>query len=93
MLHEEITSLIIGRAFEGANELGAGFLESVYEKALCVALRQKNVRAKCQHPVKVCFRGECVGDFIADLLVEDVVLVELKAAKNTNPSTTPRLRM
>ena len=85
MKHEEITKTVIGCAFEVINELGAGFLESVYEKALLLALRQKGLSAIAQHPVKVLFRGECVGDFYADIFVEDNVIVELKAVKAIAP--------
>ena len=83
--HEQITKSVIGCAFEVINELGAGFLESVYEKALLLALRQKGLSAISQHPVKVMFRGECVGDFYADLFVEEKVIVELKAVKAIAP--------
>ena len=83
--HEKITKSIIGCAFEVSNELGAGFLESVYEKALLLALRQKGLSAISQHPVKVMFRDECVGNFNADILVEKKVIVELKAVKALAP--------
>ena len=83
--HEQITKNVIGCAFEVINELGAGFLESVYEKALLLALQQKGLSVISQHPVKVLFRGECVGDFYADILVEDKVIVELKAVKAIAP--------
>ena len=83
--HEQITKNVIGCAFEVINELGVGFLESVYEKALLLALRQKGLSAISQHPAKVMFRGECVGDFYADILVEEKVLVELKAVKAIAP--------
>ena len=83
--HEEITKTIIGCAFEVINELGTGFLESVYEKALLLALRQRSLSAIAQHPVKVMFRNECVGDFYADLFVAGKVIVELKAAKAIAP--------
>jgi len=82
---EEITRAVIGCAFEVVNELGVGFLESVYEKALLLALRQKGVVVTAQYPIKVLFRGECVGDFYADLLVEHKVIVELKAVKEILP--------
>jgi GxxExxY protein len=85
MQHENITEAIIGCAFEVMNELGSGFLESVYEKAMCVALQQKGLAARAQHPIKVFFRGVCVGNFDADLFVENVVLVELKAVKAIAP--------
>ena len=83
--YEQITKSVIGCAFEVINELGAGFLESVYEKALLLALQQKGLSAKSQYPVKVMFRGECVGDFYVDIFVEDKVIVELKAVKTILP--------
>ena len=83
--HEQITKSVIGCAFEVINELGAGFLESVYENALLLALQQKGLSAISQHPVKVMFRGECVGDFYADIFVEEKVIVELKAVKTIAP--------
>ena len=83
--HEQITKNVIGCAFEVINELGAGFLESVYEKALLLTLRQNGLSAISQHPTRVMFRGECVGDFYADILVEEKVLVELKAVKAIAP--------
>jgi len=83
--HEDITKIIIGCAFEVINELGSGFLESVYGKALLLALLQKGLSAVSQHPVKVMFRGECVGDFFVDIFVEEKVIVELKAAKAITP--------
>lgn len=83
--HEDLTGTILGCAFEVINELGAGFLESVYEKALLLALRQKGLSAVSQHPIKVTFRGECVGEFYADIFVEEKVIVELKAARAITP--------
>ena len=83
--HEQITKTVLGCAFEVINELGAGFLESVYEKALLLALRQKGLSAVSQYPVKVMFRGACVGDFYADIFVEEKVIVELKAVKAIAP--------
>lgn len=79
MKYEQLTAAILGCCFEVINELGAGFLESVYEKALIVALAQKGFRVDSQVPMKVKFRGVVVGDFFADLVVENKVLIELKA--------------
>ena len=79
MLHEEITGTVLQACFEVSKELGSGFLESVYEKALLVALRQKNLKTQNQIPLKVKFRDAIVGDFFADILVENKVLIELKA--------------
>lgn len=78
MLHEDITGKILEASFEVIKELGAGFLESVYEKALLIALRQKGLKAESQVSLNVKFRGIVVGEFFVDILVEDKVLVELK---------------
>jgi GxxExxY protein len=81
MVLEALTQQILKASFQVCNELGAGFLESVYENALLIALRDEGVAAKSQVPLKVPFRGEIVGNFIADIIVEDQVLIELKAVK------------
>ncbi len=86
MIHSDLTRKIIGCAFAVSNELGAGFLESVYEKAMIVALSDAGVRVQAQVPISVCFRGRPVGDFYADLLVGESVIVELKAV----PALTPQ---
>ena len=83
--HYGLTRAIIGCAFQVSNELGAGFLESVYENAMLVALKEEGITAISQKPIKVTFRGQDVGTFFADLLVEEKVLVELKAAKAIAP--------
>lgn len=84
-VYDELTGQILKSCFEVSNELGSGFLESVYEKALTVALSQAGLRARTQVPLKVMFRGVIVGDFFADLLVEDKVLVELKSVTRIVP--------
>ncbi|HBF33417.1 TPA: GxxExxY protein [Candidatus Sumerlaeota bacterium] len=83
--HEQITKTIIGCSFDVINELGVGFLESVYEKALFVALLQEGLQVQSQQPIDVCFRGINVGNFYADLLIENKVIVELKAVKTIAP--------
>jgi len=85
MKHEKLTREILGACFEVINELGAGFVESVYENALIIALREKGLHAEKQRPLKVEFRGQVVGEFFADVLVEDEVIVELKAVKALLP--------
>ena len=90
-LHTEITEAVIGCAFDVIKELGSGFLESVYEKALLLALKQKGLSAVAQQPLSVMFRGENVGDFFADLVVEQKVLVELKAVKALIPEHQSQL--
>lgn len=83
--HEEITRAILGCAFDVINGLGAGFLESVYEKAMVIALKEKGLSVQSQYPVQVYFHGQCVGDFYPDLLVEEKVIVELKAVRTISP--------
>lgn len=82
---EGLTRSIIGCAFSVSNELGNGFLESVYEKAMTVALNTQGIAVQAQAPINVYFREEVVGVFYADLLVEDEVIVELKAVKALAP--------
>ena len=83
--HYDLTKAIIGCAFQVSNELGVGFLESVYENALLVALTDAGIAAESQRAIEVRFRGQVVGSFFPDLLVEDKVIVELKAAKAITP--------
>ncbi len=78
---EKITERIIGCSYTVSNTLGAGFLEKVYENALVHELRKNGVAVQQQHPIKILYDGEIVGDFTADLLAENEVLIELKAAK------------
>ena len=81
MLYEELTGKIIGCGFEVSNELGVGFLESVYEKAVVVALTDAGLTARSQVPIGVSFRGRPVGEFFADIVVGEKVIVELKAVR------------
>ena len=78
----QITEKIIGCAFRIANELGCGFLEKVYENAMAHEIRKAGLKVLQQHPITIRYDGVVVGDYIADLLVEDLVLVELKAVKD-----------
>ena len=78
-LHSEITEKVIGVFFEVYNELGGGFLESVYQQALRIALVQAGLCVSLEVPVPVYFRGEVVGNFRADIVVDESVLLELKA--------------
>jgi len=76
-----VTRRVIGCAFEVGRKLGPGFLEKVYERALAHELRKSGLRVKQQHPIEVCYDGVVVGEFLADLFVEDLVLIELKAVR------------
>jgi GxxExxY protein len=79
--HAGLTDRIIGIFYDVYNELGYGFLESVYEESLLIALREAGLAVDRQVPVPVWFRNHKVGDFRADLLVESCVLLELKSAR------------
>lgn len=79
--HSELTDTIIGVFYDVYNDLGFGFLESVYRKALRLALMEKGLAVESEVPVSVFFRGVSVGDFRADLVVNQSVLLELKSAE------------
>jgi GxxExxY protein len=78
---EDLTQKIIGAFYEVYNELGHGFLESVYENALALVLSDAGLRVERQKPIAVWFRGRIVGEFRADLVVEGRVIVETKAGR------------
>ena len=87
----EVTEKIIGAAFAVYSELGYGFLESVYQKVMQVDLHQAGLKCEMESPIKVKYRNVIVGDFRADLLVNDAVIVELKTAKNYSAEDEPQL--
>jgi len=80
--HSEITELIIKAFFTVYNKLGYGFLEKVYENALVIELRKLGLYVLSQHQIKVFYDDEQVGFYVADLMVNDCVIVEIKAAEN-----------
>jgi len=82
MTINEITYIINGAIFEVNRILGPGFLEKVYEKALLIELRERGLRAENQVPINVKYKGQGVGEYIADLLVEEKVIVELKTVES-----------
>ncbi len=81
----ELTSRILKACFEVSNELGCGYLESVYEKSLIIALREKGLFCQSQVHMQVKFRGKIVGEFTPDVVVENNVLLELKVVKAIAP--------
>jgi GxxExxY protein len=89
--HADITEKIIGAAFEVYGVLGYGFLESVYQKAMQVELQRLGFKCEIECPIKVKYKDAIVGDFRADLFVNEVVIVELKTAKNYNSEDEPQL--
>jgi len=79
LLHRDLTEQIIGAAMEVHNTLGSGFLEKVYENALAVELRLRGLDVKQQHSTEVTYKGRVVGQYVADILVAGLVVMELKA--------------
>jgi len=77
---EDVTEKIIGCAYQVSNALGAGFLEKVYENALAHELRKAGMEAHQQHEINVLYDGVTVGKYFADTLVDEAVIVEIKAA-------------
>ena len=91
MEDQELTEKIIGCAMKVHSKLGPGFLESVYQKALTHELRKAGLKVECEKPIAVHYDGVAVGDFSADVLVEDRVLLELKANQTLAPANEVQL--
>lgn len=82
MKHKSLTGQIIDSFYKVYNKLGYGFLEKVYENALQIELHQRNFQCYSQHPIKVYYDEKVIGEYFADLIVEEIVIVELKSSKN-----------
>ena len=78
---DELTELAISSIFEVANTLGAGFLEKVYQRALLVELRLRGLRATGEVSFAVTYKGQRVGEYLTDIVVEDVLVIELKCVE------------
>ena len=79
--HQDITEKIIGAAYKVHNNLGSGFLEKVYQNSLAIELQSLDFLFDMEKPIKVHYRGEIVGNYIADIIVDDKVILEIKAIK------------
>jgi GxxExxY protein len=79
LLHKEITEKIIKSYYKVYNTLGYGFLEKVYENSLSIELRKYGFDVKCQYPITVFYDSEIVGEYYADIVVNDIIVIELKA--------------
>src|SRR4051812_44029315 len=84
--HRDITEQVIGAFYDVYNVLGFGFLESVYHRAMVIALEAKGLRAEPKVQLPVYFRGQRTGEFEADILVNQSVILELKAADDFCPA-------
>ena len=81
LLNNKLTSLILKTYYEVYNELGYGFLEKVYQNALLIELKNKGLEVTPNKKIKVYYKGDNVGDYYADIIVNDTVILELKAAE------------
>ena len=82
MKHKELTEDIIKIFYKVYNTLGYGFLEKIYENSMMIEFRKAGIPAEAQSPIKVIYEGEIVGEHAADIIVDQKVIIELKAAKN-----------
>lgn len=89
--HKELTEEIIGAYYKVYNTLGYGFLEQVYQNALYKELKWMGLKCEPQKEIIVYYRGDVVGRYIADMVVEELVIVELKAAKQLLPEHDAQL--
>lgn len=80
LLHKEITEKIIKAYYKVYNTLGYGFLEKVYENAMAIELRKMGLEIKCQNPITVFYESEMVGEYFADIIINKIVVIELKAS-------------
>ncbi|UPQ80760.1 GxxExxY protein [Flavobacterium azooxidireducens] len=81
LLHKSITDAILKAYYNVYNELGSGFLEKVYQNSMFFELKSFGLKVEAQKQIKVYFKNQLVGDFYSDLLIEDKVIVELKATE------------
>jgi GxxExxY protein len=89
--HSELTEQIIGIFYDVYNELGFGFLEKVYEEAMTVAFKERGINFQRQVSIPVWFHGQAIGSYDADLVVNGLVLLELKACRALDPSHEAQL--
>jgi len=81
MEYKDVTETIIGCAYRVYNKMGFGFLESVYEKCLLIELRKAGLDMESQKPITVYYDDEIVGEFVADIIVNDTIILELKSVR------------
>ena len=91
-LHAELSKRVIGVFYSVANELGYGFFESVYRRSMVIALREAGLKVAEEVPMPVIFHGQEVGVFVADLVVNDLLILELKAADEVTRAAETQLK-
>lgn len=90
-LHSEITGEILNAFYDVYNELGYGFLERVYKNAMYKELRQRGFNCSTERSIPVYYKGELVGDYFADIIIENKIIIELKAVKQILPEHEAQL--
>jgi GxxExxY protein len=90
LLHQSITDRILGEYYKVFNELRFGFREAIYQRAMVIALTQTGLAVQEQVPMRVWFRGISIGSFAADIVVEEVVLLAIKATKSLETRCEPQ---
>lgn len=90
-LHSEITGEILKAFYDVYNELGYGFLERVYKNAMYKELRQRGFNCSTERSIPVYYKGELVGDYFADIIIENKIIIELKAIKQILPEHEAQL--
>ena len=91
MKHKELTAKIIDCAYKVHRELGFGFLESVYQNALVIELTKAGLKSEREKRIQVYYDGKVVGDFVADILVKEKVILELKSVSQVHPAHEAQL--
>ena len=91
MKHKELTAKIIECAYKVHNTLGFGFLEAVYQNALLIELLKTGLRAEKEKKIQVYYDSQLVGDYMADIIVEEKVILELKSVKDLHPAHSAQL--
>ena len=91
MKHRELTAKIIDCAYKVHKKLGFGFLESVYHNALMIELNKAGLEAEREKKIRVNYDGQVIGDFTADVLVEEKVIIELKSVQQMHPAHEAQL--
>ena len=89
--HSELTDVIICCFYNVYNSLGYGFLEKVYENALLIELKKSGIQAEAQSPISIAYSGEVVGDYFCDVLIDNKVIVEVKAVRTLLPEHEAQL--
>jgi GxxExxY protein len=81
LIHKDLTDAILKVFFDVYNELGYGFLEKVYQNAMMIELKSRGLNVVAQKPIRVFYKGNVVGDYYSDIIVESLVILELKATE------------